>query len=892
MLRRSFRFARTAQVATVLALLSASVSSLASTYNLSYDELGRLVGVVDDGGNTAAYNYDALGNIVSIWRGNSAVSIVAFSPGSGPAGANVTISGAGFSTTASQNTVAFNGTTATIVSATLNQLVVTVPAGATTGPISVTSPAGSATSTNSFSVVSGQAPTITSFTPTIGGAGTTVSITGANFRATTIDDNVVLNTRVTKVSSATTTTIGTTVPPFSTSGHFGITTPYGQATSSQDFFVPPGTHVVADVAVTGRMAMGSSQSVTLSTANQIGMILFDGTAGQRATLLITSSSFGSCSTGTIQILNIDGTVAGTTNLCNGTLLTPVALPVTASFTIVISPSANTTGSVTFSLISVPPDPTATITPGGPAVTLGTTTVGQNMSLTFSGTAGQRVSLLTTNSNFSGCLWTSVSINGPDGSHLAGTNLCSNSFVGAITLPTTGTYTIAAYPNAGSTGSATFQLYDVPSDPTATITPGGPPVTLGTTVPGQNMSLTFNGTAGHRVSLLTTNSNFPGCLWTSVSINGPDGSHLAGTNLCSNSFAGVVTLPTTGTYTIAAYPNAGSTGSATFQLYDVPSDPTATITPGGSPVTLGTTVPGQNMSLTFSGTAGQRVSLLTTNSNFSGCLWTSVSINGPDGSHLAGTNLCSNSFVGAITLPTTGTYTIAAYPNAGSTGSATFQLYDVPSDPTATITPGGSPVTLGTTVPGQNMSLTFNGTAGHRVSLLTTNSNFPGCLWTSTFINGPDGSHLAGTNLCSNSFVGATTLPTTGTYTIAAYPNAGSTGSATFQLYDVPSDPTATIALGGSPVTLGTTVPGQKMSLTFSGTAGQQVSLVTTNSNFPSCGSGSVQLRAPDGSGMASSNLCSNAATSTVSLSVSGTYAIAITPSGTDTGSATFTLNGQ
>ncbi|MBR8279072.1 beta strand repeat-containing protein [Burkholderia vietnamiensis] len=873
-------------------MLSTSVPSLASTYNLSYDELGRLVGVVDDGGNTATYNYDALGNIVSIGRGNSAVSIVSFSPGGGPVGANVTISGAGFSATAGQNTVAFNGTSATIVSATTNQLVATVPAGASTGPITVTSPAGSATSTTTFSVVSGRAPTITSFTPTIGVVGTTVSIAGTNFQTTTIDDNLVLNTRATRVSTATSIMLGTTVPPSLTSGHFSVTTPYGQATSSQDFFVPPGTHVASDVGVTSRMAIGSTQTVTLGTANQIGMILFDATAGQRVNLLVTSSSFGSCGSGTIQILNVDGTVAGTGNLCNGYFLSPIALPVTASFTIVVSPYANTTGSVTFSLNNVPPDPTATITPGGPAVTLGTTVPGQNMSLTFSGAAGQRVSLLTTNSSFPGCLWTSLYLNGPDGSHLAGSNLCSNSFIGATTLPTTGTYTIAAYPNAGSTGSATFQLYDVPPDPTATITPGGSPVTLGTTVPGQNMSLTFSGTAGQRVSLLMTNSSFPGCLWTSLSLNGPDGSHLAGSNLCSNSFLGVVTLPSSGTYTIAAYPNAGSIGSITFQLYNVPSDPTATITPGGSPVTLGTTVPGQNMSLTFSGTAGQRVSLLTTNSSFPGCLWTSLYLNGPDGAHLAGSNLCSGSFVGAITLPTTGTYTIAAYPNAGSTGSATFQLYDVPPDPAVTITPGGSAVTLGTTVPGQNMSLSFSGTAGQRVSLLTTNSSFPGCLWTSLYLNGPDGSHLAGSNLCSNNFVGATTLPTTGTYTIAAYPNAGSTGSATFQLYDVPPDPTATITPGGSPVTLGTTVPGQKMSLTFSGTAGQQVSIVTTNSNFPTCGAGSVQLRAPGGSGMASSNLCSNATISTVSLSASGTYTIAVAPAGTDTGSATFTLNGQ
>ncbi|HHY6931724.1 TPA: IPT/TIG domain-containing protein [Burkholderia ambifaria] len=876
----------------MLALLSASVSPLASTYNLSYDELGRLVGVVDDGGNTAAYNYDALGNIVSIGRGNSAVSIVSFSPGSGPVGANVTIAGAGFSATASQNTVAFNGTAATIVSATTNQLVVTVPAGATTGPISVASPAGSATSTSTFSIISGQAPTITSFSPTIGVIGTTVSIAGTNFQTRTIDNSLVLNTRGAQVSTATMTAIGTTVPPLSTSGRFTVTTPYGQATSGQDFFVPPGTHVAGDVGVTGRMAIGSTQTVTLGAANKIGMMLFDATAGQRASLLVTSSSFGSCSSGTIQILNVDGTVLGTTNLCNGNFLSPVSLPVTASFTIVVSPSANTTGSVTFSLNGVPPDPTATITPGGPAVTLGTTTAGQKMSLTFSGTAGQRVSLLTSNSSFPGpaCLWGSMFINSPSGAQLAGWDLCSNRFLGAITLPTTGTYTIAVYPYGMDTGTETFQLYNVPLDSTATITPGGSPVTLGTTVPGQNMSLTFSGTAGQRVSLLTSNSSFPGCRWASLFINSPDGSHLAGTDLCSNEFLGAITLPTTGTYTIAAYPNGTATGSETFQLYNVPSDSTATITPGGSPVTLGTTVPGQNMSLTFSGTASQRVSLLTSNSSFPGCRSAWLYMNGPDGSHLAGTDLCSNEFLGAITLPSTGTYAIVAYPGA-ATGSETFQLYDVPLDPTATITPGGSPVTLGTTVPGQNMSLTFSGTAGQRVSLLTSNSSFPGCRSAWLYMNGPDGSHLAGTDLCSNEFLGAITLPSTGTYAIVAYPGAA-TGSETFQLYDVPPDPTATITLGGSPVTLGTTVPGQKMSLTFSGTTGQQVSIVTTNSNFPTCGWGTVLLRAPNGSGMASSNLCSNATISTVSLSASGTYTIGVTPAGTDTGSATFTLNGQ
>jgi hypothetical protein len=47
------------------------------------------------------------------------------------------------------------------------------------------------------------------------------------------------------------------------------------------------------------------------------------------------------------------------------------------------------------------------------------------------------------------------------------------------------------------------------------------------------------------------------------------------------------------------------------LYDV-VDITGSITPGGSSVPVTTTIPAQNVRLTFSGTTGQRVSLETTN----------------------------------------------------------------------------------------------------------------------------------------------------------------------------------------------------------------------------------------------------------------------------------------
>jgi YD repeat-containing protein len=87
--------------------------------NYIYDDLGRLIAVVDATGEAAIYQYDAVGNLLSITRQNpGVVSILNFTPKSGPVGTTVTISGTGFSTTASQNTVTFNGTPATVTAAT------------------------------------------------------------------------------------------------------------------------------------------------------------------------------------------------------------------------------------------------------------------------------------------------------------------------------------------------------------------------------------------------------------------------------------------------------------------------------------------------------------------------------------------------------------------------------------------------------------------------------------------------------------------------------------------------------------------------------------------------------------------------------------------------------
>ena len=63
--------------AATLGMLSVLWSAPASAIEYIYDELGRVVGVVDSTGASARYNYDGLGNIVSIDRfGAATISIL------------------------------------------------------------------------------------------------------------------------------------------------------------------------------------------------------------------------------------------------------------------------------------------------------------------------------------------------------------------------------------------------------------------------------------------------------------------------------------------------------------------------------------------------------------------------------------------------------------------------------------------------------------------------------------------------------------------------------------------------------------------------------------------------------------------------------------------------
>jgi uncharacterized protein YhfF len=313
-------------------------------------------------------------------------------------------------------------------------------------------------------------------------------------------------------------------------------------------------------------------TASISTSGKKGLVLFDGTAGQRVSVNMTGVTLGTsgCCSAYVSILKPSGATLVSPSLVgtNGGFINTVLLPQTGTYTIFVDPQGTSTGNITFTPYNVPPDATATITPGGSAVTTSTTTPGQNAATTFSGTANQRISLSMTSVTIgsSGCCSAYVSILKPDGSALVSQTLIGTlgSYIDVRTLPTTGTYTILVDPQGTSTGSITLTLYDVPADATGSLSIGGSAVSIANTVPGQNAQLTFSGTSSQQATVHLTGSTMG---TVTITLKKPDGTTLTSSTLFSGSSLNLSTqtLPTTGTYTILIDPNGATTGSITVNV---------------------------------------------------------------------------------------------------------------------------------------------------------------------------------------------------------------------------------------------------------------------------------------------------------------------------------------
>jgi hypothetical protein len=401
----------------------------------------------------------------------------------------------------------------------------------------------------------------------------------------------------------------------------------------------------------------------------------------------------------------------------------------------------------------------------------------------------------------------------------------------------------------------------------------PPVTLTTTVPGQNASVTFQGAAGQSVSVSYSTS---GMAATSVTLVSPSGATIA---YGSGGFIDALALPASGTYTIRIDPPGAAVGSATVQVLGVPVDLTGSITVGGAPLTI-SLGGGQNASITFAGVAGTRLSMAVTGSALP---QTRLDVRAPDGSTFATFYVSSSGgFLDTRALPATGTYTIVIDPSGGSPVTMTLTAYSVPADASATTTPGGAAASIPITVPGQNGVVSFTGVAGERVSFRLTTA-----MSVRFTVSKPDSTTLLSTMAPGNTFIDVTTLPVSGTYTIAVDPFDASTGPLSVTVYDVPPDAAGSITQGGPGFTAAMTAPGQGGTVTFTATAGQSLVLNLSAVSVPIM---RVSVLRPDGTALLWPSWVLGAASFGLTAPVAGTYTIVLDPYNDYTGSATVSLS--
>lgn len=822
-------------------------ASVVSSVTYAYDALGRLVQA-----NVAAtkivenYTYDSAGNLTSITSSPvGTLEVANFSNPVGGPGGKITIIGSGFSTTPSSNTVRFNGTTATVISATATQLVVSIPAGATSGPVTVTTGTQTVTSPGTFSVIAAAgAPTITSFPPS-SAPGSTIVITGTGFQTNPGDNAVRINQSPAPVVSATATSLTVVVPPSGnaafnmSAGPITVTTPFGTVTSSTSFVTSAWA-----IASIGSITVGGPP-VTVSTVIGSGtnyfVSLLSGTAGSNLVIKGAGGALGlTCSVITPNGATlVDNSYIGTSG---GEIQIPT-LPVSGTYLILVS-AGSATGSSSFSLVGSVAN---TLTLNGTPTTVTLSTPGQSAVLTFSGTQGAYDSLAFSSVTLSGA---TARVTNPDGTTLTSISLTTAGATLLPQLPETGTYTVTVVPTGIITGSFKAALT---STSAATLTVNSAPynVTLTGTTPA---TVTFDGAVGQYLTLAATQTGTNSGV--TVTVTGPNANQvLQQTPYFSANTAYAINLPvltTAGTYSITLQQSVTTTSTVALTL----SAPVAGAVAFNSPTNVTLGLLGQGLAQTFTGNAGQYVSAaVLTSVTGMPSVGGDLSLLSASGAVLAtqtvsGTCNGCNSYgvVSLGPLPTTGTYTILLRQSSDpNTGTATVTLAQ-PVQGTLTVGTSNS-VTL---IAGQGFSETFAGGTGQYVSVgVSANSSTAPTAGTLTLLD-PNGTPVAsstysgsctGSNCSGSGVINAGPLTANGNYTVIFQQNASAWNIGSGVMTVTPANAvTGTLTAGST--SNATLIAGQGFDETLSGTAGQYLSVaVTSSANIPS---GTISVITPAG----------------------------------------------
>ena len=317
----------------------------------------------------------------------SAPYVSALSPGAGPRGTTVLITGGNFTNPVA---VKFNGVTDPAATATaLTQIQTTVPANATTGPLTVTTSYGTSANNPIFYVP----PRLTGFSPTNGIVGSSVVITGANF---TSASSALFNLAAANFTVTASNTISAVVPANATTGPLTVTTPGGVIISTNNFRVQP--NISSFSPTLG--PVGTPVTIVGTSFFNVTNVSFNNTSAASFTVIspteIRTTVPSGASTGPIRVSTPDGTAVSATNFYV-TRSSDLAVGVTASAAL------QTPGqSLTYALV---------VTNKGPSIVTG---------VTLTNTLPPGVTFVTANSSRGSCTFSNGKVTCPMGVLINGT----------------------------------------------------------------------------------------------------------------------------------------------------------------------------------------------------------------------------------------------------------------------------------------------------------------------------------------------------------------------------------------------------------------------------------------------------------------------------------------
>jgi predicted secreted protein len=483
---------------------------------------------------------------------------------------------------------------------------------------------------------------------------------------------------------------------------------------------------------------------------------FNGSAGQR---IYIDSLTGVYLNISMYLYSPAGVYIGSANLASD--FGPMTLPISGTYLLQIYGSGDTVGPISLRILDLNAQPELPLN----SDLVGTLAPNQALVYKVTGTAGEQLYFNAKGGSGNGASWT---LFGPNNVQVTGAgNYLISDF--EQTLPYGGTYALVL--SAGNNPTSYSNQVNTTTYTTNNLTPGaGVFSTLAH--PGDQFYYTFSGTTGQRLYYDSRQTNSATIYATLLS---PAGATVFSGN--SQNDVGPFTLTQSGTYTLVFDGGADNLGDISFQLLDLSA---ATAYSLGTPINDSLADQTQTRLYKFSGTTGQRLNLQSVSAPSGSTLW---GLYGP-ADQLIGNQQGIGANIGIVTLPATGSYTLAIIGYGTVPAPVPFQVSvtDVSDGPVAST--GFGVVNSGNIAASQTNSYMYTASAGTPVYFDSQDASGQNLV---VDLMAPDGSAVFfGDNETFD--YGPYVLPRSGTYTLNVRGSGGASGNFSFRLLDLSASP--------------------------------------------------------------------------------------------------------